>query len=209
MTPVMFSHVISLSFAGDDVWVAIDMFRSSSLELIASQPGFAGVVVMGNGDTGRAHAFTLWHTEAAVAAAATNDSFARDLARYASLITGPFSRDMYAVLAHAPLSPTDDPFSPAVARVTTVPVRAGGWGSAYPALRELVNWDGAEGGGTYGLTLLENRSLGRAIVVEVWDSQDALDDADRRAARFDFNARGGRWMNGRPMREQFQVAVRL
>lgn len=205
----MFSHVISLSFAGDDVWAAIDMFRDSSLELIASQPGFAGVVAMGNGDTGRAHAVTLWRTEADVAAAATNESFARDLARYASLITGSFSRDMFTVLAHVPVSPTDDPYSPAVARVTTVPVRAGGWDDAYRAFRELVGWDGDEGSETYGLTLLENRSLGRAIVVEIWDSHGALDAADHRAALFDFNARGGRWMNGRPAREQFQVAVRL
>lgn len=210
MTPVMYSHLISLSFTGEGVRAAVDMFRGSSADLIASQPGFAGLMAMVDPGVGRSYAFTFWNTERDVAAAATNDHFARDLVRYADLMTGPFSRDMYAVLAHASsLRVGDDPFTPATARVTIVPVHPRGWDAAYPALRQLVGWDGSAEGSARGLTLLENRNLSRAIVVEVWDSDEALDEADRRAARFDFEARAGTWLNGRPSREVHQVAARL
>jgi hypothetical protein len=132
-----------------------------------------------------------------------------DLADYAGLLTGTYTRDPYdvPVLALPPADP-DRPFVPAVARVITEDIRPDRWDEGIAALHALATSGRADHADGSGTVVFENRGMGRAVLLELARSRRKLDLRAARMDEHDAVARERGYLAKRVEREVYEVVAR-
>ena len=82
-----------------DEWVAI--VRDSIVPSLRQQEGFNGFVVLTSHDTGKSIGYSMWETEADLAASETSGNFQAQIAKLGAVLAMPPARETYelAVLA--------------------------------------------------------------------------------------------------------------
>jgi hypothetical protein len=170
-----FARIISISFRPEMADAVAELHRTSSVPLVANEPGL--VVVLGLLDpvAGRASSITLWETaadreRAGIMAPGADES----LARYGDLLTGPYVRDLYDVTRFRLWSDQQTTAPLIQGHTTAVYVHPHRWSDGSAALRSLLSEDMVTSAGINGVMLFENADRGRVIIVELVRSNDAF-----------------------------------
>jgi hypothetical protein len=137
--PTFYAYVITVRFQPATAGTVVAMYRERTAPLVAAAPGLIALLGLVQRATGRGIAIRVWQTAADRARSdVPSAAIVDDLADYAGLLTGTYTRDPYdvPVLALPPADP-DRPFVPAVARVITEDIRPDRWDEGIAALHAL------------------------------------------------------------------------
>jgi hypothetical protein len=185
---------------------AVRLYRRWSEQTSQESGGLAGLLALGDRDTGQGIVVALYATEEAL-----NDggSLAADLlSRWSSLFAVPPIREVYDVLIHAfPARPPRLDDRAQCARVTTIRVRPETIDDALATVREAVLLNAQSQPGHRGFLSLGNRATGKTLHVTIWESEAALAASETSGNYQNQVARIARFLTEAPTREIYAVTA--
>jgi hypothetical protein len=172
--PPYYARSIAISFRSEMAEQVTELYRATSLPMVANEPGLVVVLGLIDPAAGQACSISVWETAAdRERAGIIAPGAGPNLESYAALLTGPYVREMYDVTACVLPAPEHrGQFT--VARMTTVELHSSRWDDGVAALRAAIESRRAAAEENFGGLLLENAGRRRAIIVEVAASESTL-----------------------------------
>jgi hypothetical protein len=175
----MYARLINILFRTETLPDVVHRFRTVSVPMISAHAGSAGIVATQNPESGRIYLMTIWDSEESRAASAVHPDFMQNMVSYADWMAGGFNRESFDVVGdtlHEYFGGDSD--APAIARYTFVTVDPDGWSAATPAYLQLLHADAYQLPGFQGAVLLANETLGRLILIDLWETRAQIVETD-------------------------------
>ena len=96
----MLASVANVQVHPDKTGEAQRIFRDSVIPAVKQQKGFKGALLLADPTTGKGLSIMLWETTADLAAGESSSDYQRHIDEFASMLTGPSSREAYEVSVH-------------------------------------------------------------------------------------------------------------
>jgi heme-degrading monooxygenase HmoA len=181
---------------------AIRLGREVALPHARQQPGYRGLISFLDRATGKTMVITLWATEADLLAMETTNYAAQQLARLATVTSGPATREILAVEVLA-----TEPGAAVAARVFTLHVNPAMVDEAIATGREAIQVMSREQPGFRAALALVDRATGKDYTMSLWATE-----ADRQAGEQnnyvrEVLAKVGPYVVGPVTREAFEVVI--
>lgn len=93
----MHARVTTVQAQPGKIEEAIGIARDSAVPAAKEQPGFKGLTLLSDFDTGKSIVITFWDSEADMQASETSGYYQEQLGKIASVIAGPPVRESYEV----------------------------------------------------------------------------------------------------------------
>ena len=93
----MYAQVVRVRVQPGKVDEAIAIFKDSVIPAAQQQKGFKNAYLLVDRSADRGIGFSLWETEADVAALASNGFYQEQVAKFAAVFAGPPEREVYEV----------------------------------------------------------------------------------------------------------------
>lgn len=171
----MFARVVSLPMQPADLPQIEARFRDASAPLLASLPGFGGLLACTQRETGYALTTSLWADRATLAASGMHPQIVDEVARFGALTTGAFSRDVFEVLLQRSATPMAYPLGDDLAAVVThLSVVDEAWDELVAHIPGSAPSVDPDGTGRLLVQVLGSRERLRLQVTEVWSSPEGL-----------------------------------
>jgi hypothetical protein len=164
-----YAYIITVTCRPEALDEVVRRYQERTVPLTAAAPGLVTLLALVRRATGRAIVIRLWQTPADRARSDTpSTAILEDFTAYAPFLTGPYTRDPYDVHASA-LPPADPsaPFARMMARVSVVELDQDVWDGEIAPWRDVAGRASADPSTLTGSVLLENRGIGRAVLVEL------------------------------------------
>ncbi len=97
----MHAQVVRVELQPGKIDEAISVFLDSILPAVRDQKGFVSARLLADREDSRVIGTTLWETEADVEAIATSGFFQEQVAKMASIVSGPPEREVYEVVVES------------------------------------------------------------------------------------------------------------
>ena len=97
----MYAQVVRIQIQPGKIDEAISIFRDSVAPAAREQSGFKSAYLLIDHETNRGMGFSLWETEADVAALATRGFYQEQIGKFAAVFAGPPEREVYEVAVQA------------------------------------------------------------------------------------------------------------
>ena len=97
----MYAQVVRVQFQPGKVDEAIAIFRDSVTSAARQQKGFKNAYLLIDRETNKGIGFSLWETEADVAALTTSGFYQEQVGKFAAVFAGPPEREVYEVAVQA------------------------------------------------------------------------------------------------------------
>ena len=169
----MFARVVTLPMDPVDLPGIEARFRDVSAPLLASLPGFSGLIACTQRESGYAMSTSLWADRATLAGSSLHPHVVDEVTRFASITTGPFNRDELEVLLQRSATPPAYPLGDDLAVIVThLSVVDEAWDELVahvPSSSPTVDPDGT---GRLLVQVLGSRERLRLQVTEVWSSPE-------------------------------------
>jgi heme-degrading monooxygenase HmoA len=97
MEVAMFARVTVIQGRTETMDQATKIFNESVIPAAKQQKGFKGALFMSDPVTGKGMSITMWDSEEDLKAGESSGYFKEQIAKFAPLLAGPPTRDVYAV----------------------------------------------------------------------------------------------------------------
>jgi hypothetical protein len=173
--PRYYARVIGITFQPEMAERVAELYRHTSLPLVANAPGLVVVLGMLDATAGHAYSVSVWETVAdREQAGITAPGAGSNLESYAAMLTGPYLRELYDVTA-CTLPDAEQRSRFQSARMRTVELHAPHWEAGTAALRAAIERRATLTDRGHGCMLLEDPRRLRAVVVEAIGPGEAFD----------------------------------
>jgi hypothetical protein len=205
-SPTYAARIIAIPFRPETVDQVINIYRTTSVPLTLESLGLKTMLGFVNRATGDSASITVWETPADRERSGMTPTAAENLMQYAPLMQGSYRRDIYDATVHTLRhADTEQPYARAVGRITTLDFESERWDTTIGPLRALAGAVTPEHPNCFGAMLFEQRSRGRALLIEVAASPDALLLFEQRVSPSLYGSHIRSALIAPPQREVFDV----
>lgn len=170
----MFARVVSLPIALDALSEFERRFHDYSAPMLATYPGFAGLIALTNAETGHAISTSLWDDRAALINSGYHPRVVDEVVRFGEVATGPLSRDVYEVIVQRSIDPPAVLPDELYAIATYLTVVDAAWEQVIASSPTSAPTIDPEGDGRLLVQVLAQPELRRILVLEVWTSEEHM-----------------------------------
>jgi hypothetical protein len=201
----VYARVNVIGFKPEAVPLAIERYRSTSLPMIQSWPGYHSALAMVQPLTGKVFTTSLWETAEQRDESGLRMEYIQNLSDYGNLISGSMTRESYEVIVTTVRDATpEDATSRSWARLTTGQVSPERWDDAIAMLTPMVAEMG-DNRSHQGSMLLVNRPLSKVVIVGVWDSRRAISATDDEIHAQAYLVRRSGFLTSSPTHEVYEI----
>lgn len=93
----MYVQMVRIQIQPGKIDEAIGIFKDSVLPAVSGQPGFKNAYLLVDREGNKGVGFTLWETEADVAALASSGFYQEQVGKFAAVFAAPPEREVYEV----------------------------------------------------------------------------------------------------------------
>ncbi len=97
----MHAQVVRIQIQPGKVDEAVDIFKNGVLPAVREQKGFKSAYLLLDREANRGMGFSLWETEADLAAIASSGFYQEQIAKFAAVFAAPPEREVYEVASQA------------------------------------------------------------------------------------------------------------
>lgn len=97
----MYAQMVRIQIQPGKIDEAIRIFKESVVPAVSGQPGFKNVYLLVDRESNKGVGFSLWETEADVAAVASSGFYQEQVGKFAAVFAAPPEREVYEVAAEA------------------------------------------------------------------------------------------------------------
>lgn len=161
-----YARIISLRCNPADLDEMLRIYRTTSMPMVASLPGLVSIAGAADTETGQAHSITVWETPEDRERGGINTESAKNLSLYAPLMIGSYVRDAYDVPVYAMERVKHTTTQHLLARFTIQDIEPAHWTEATAGLHAAVSAILSSDMAGYGLMVLLNQAMSRAVLLE-------------------------------------------
>jgi len=201
----LYARLNVIGFKPEAIPVALERYRSTTLQMIQSWPGYLATFAMAQRATGKVLMMSLWESAEHRDASGLRVDYVQDLASYGDMMAGSMARESHEVRVSTLRDATPaDATGRFWARVTTGEVPPTHWDDALGMLSPIVA-DSGDNRSHQGSMMLVNPMLSKIVIIGVWDSRRAITMTDDEVHAQAYLVRRSGFLASSPTHEVFEI----
>jgi hypothetical protein len=194
-----------IGFRPETLTVAEERYRSTTLPMIQSWPGYQMTLAMTQRASGKVMMVSFWQTAQDRDASGLRLEYVQDLASYGDMIGGSMAREAHEVIISTLRAATpEDATRRAWSRVTTGLIPPDKWDAAIAMLTPMVA-DSGDNPSHQGSMMMANRTLSKIVIIGVWDSRRAIVATDDEIHAQAYLVRRNGFLTTSPTHEVYEI----
>lgn len=200
----MHARVTTTTIQRDKIDECIRIFRDSITPDVQRQKGFRDLLMLVDRSTGKCAVYALWESEADLRANETSGFYQMQVAKLLPLFIGQPTRELCEVAVNELSAVKTGTLH---GRVTSAMFQQGKMDEGTRILRDSILPEARKQQGFDGLLSIEDRSMGKGIILSLWESEADLNASESSGYYQAQVAKLGSILMSQPTRESYEAIV--